>query len=452
MMGRAARMARTARTARAPSWVAVLCAVVAAGCAKPSYLGATLPPPCSAHDVEGCLGWMVERDLSEAELDLYDDTVLRDYVQGIADRLARGSNLARAPHIVIADHDGTYATSGSRIVIARPTIERLDSEAELAGVIAHELAHIEGHHAVVSLFGPPPPDDGDGDGMRSRRDAEAIADERAIALLERAGYTPSAMARALRAVLDSEDEEHPLRADRIARVAVLAGGRRGFEGRAELLAHLEHMVVGRDSRLGRRDDDVWVIAALGLALDLETGDVVRGASDVLVLRRATATLAIYAIGAPWARELVATLEDREAEVRPLGRITIGTVANPATRDDTPLGKLARAVRNTLPQPAVGTRVALLERPHGALVIELGGRTLPELGLRLATADELAAAEPPRIVIERAARAGTIGRALVCEGRLLDNPRRRVAAGDPIKCADRALGSRELSLGDVATPP
>jgi Peptidase family M48 len=257
-------------TARVRAIVRAIAIATAAGalglaCARPSYLGTRMPEPCVAHDVEACLGWMIERDLADAALDLYDDDALRDYAQGVADRLARGSLLARAPHIVIADHDGTYATSGSRIVIGRPTIERLDSEAELAGVIAHELAHIEGHHAVVSLFGPPPAGD---DALVLRRDAEAIADERAVALLERAGYAPGAMARALRAVLDAEDDEHPLRADRIARAKVMAGGQPGFEGRAELLGHLEHMVVGRDARLGRRVGDAWVVGALGLALEL----------------------------------------------------------------------------------------------------------------------------------------------------------------------------------------
>lgn len=430
-------------TATSGSLAAVLLGMAA--CAEPSYLGATLPQPCTGRDVEACLGWMVERDLAEAELELYDDTALRDYVQSVADRLARGSHLPQAPRIVIADRDGTYATSGSRIVVARPTIERLASEAELAGVVAHELAHIEGHHAVVSLFGPPPDDEG----PVPRRDVEAVADERAVALLERAGYAPSAMARALRAVLDTEDDEHPLRADRIARVAVMAGDRPGFEGRAELLARLEHMVVGRDARLGRRVRDAWVIAALGLAIDLDVGDVIREATDVLALRRARATLAVYAIGAPWARELASSLDDRASDTRPLGQVTIGIVANPAERDDTPLGKLARAVRSTLPQPAVGTRVAIVERPRGALVIELGGHTLPELGLRKATPEELAATEPARIVIEHAWRAGTVAQALICEGRLLDDPRRRVAAGDPIKCADRAIASRELTLDTVA---
>lgn len=413
--------------------------------AQPSYLGAQLPQPCVAHDVEACLGWMIERDLADAALDLYDDTALRDYVQGVADRLARGSLLARAPRVVIADHDGTYATSGSRIVIGRPTIERLDSEAELAGVIAHELAHIEGHHAVVSLFGPPPAGD---DALVLRRDAEAIADERAVALLERAGYAPAAMSCALRAVLDAEDDEHPLRADRIARTKVMAGGQPGFEGRAELLGHLEHMVVGRDARLGRRVGDAWVVAALGLALELGPDDAVRDASDVLVLRRGQVTLAAYAIGAAWAGELAAALDERSEDVRGLGRITLGTVAAPAGRDDTPVGKLARAIQSTLPQPAVGTRVAIVERPRGALVIELGGRGdrggrgLPALGLRAATREELAAAEPARIVIERAWRTGAAADAVVCDGRLLDSPDRHVTAGEPIKCADRPLAARD----------
>ena len=95
--------------------------------------------------------------------------------------------------MIIADRDETYATSGRRIVIARRTLEKLASEAELAAVIAHELAHVEGRHGIVSLFGRPVDE-----GFANRRDAEAIADERAVWLLERAGYAPTAMGSALR--------------------------------------------------------------------------------------------------------------------------------------------------------------------------------------------------------------------------------------------------------------
>lgn len=426
-------------------------AVALAACTSGSYLGATLPAPCDERDVEGCLGWMVERDLAAAELGLYADGALRDYVQGVADRLAAAAGMPAPPRIIIANRDGTYATSGSRIVIGRPTLERLDSEAELAGVVAHELAHLEGQHAVVSLFGPPP-DDAD---RQQHRDAEAIADERAVALLERAGYTPGAMARALRAVLDAEDDDHPLRADRIARVAVMAGKRAGFEGRAELLAHVDHMVVGRDPRLGHLVGDAWVIAALGLAIDLGRDDVVREADHTLVLRRGGATLAAYAIGAPWAAELAGQLAGRRSAALPaqptagpavddrepsLGRLSVGTIVR-GDRGATALDRLARALQDTLPQPAPGTRVAILERPHGALVIELGGQSPSALGIRAARPSELAAAAPVRLVLEYAVRTGLASDQRVCDGRLLDAPSRRVVAGERVRCADHTPGDR-----------
>jgi hypothetical protein len=428
-------VSRATGGARAAGLVAATLAL-GAGCGRPRYLGTEVPAPCTARDVEGCLGWMMERDLAAVELGIYDDARLRGYVQGIASRLARASRLPRAPRVLIAEQSETYATAGRRIVVARTTIEELGSEAELAGILAHELAHIEARHVMVSLFGRPPDDDP----LASRRDSEAVADERAVWLLERAGYAPTAMGRALRAVLEAEDPDHPPRAERIARVDALAGGRAGFEGRAALLRQIDGMVIGRDPRLGRRVGDAWIVPALGVALDLDADDAVRSAGELLALRRGDAGIVAYAIGAPWARELVATLEGAKVAALPLGRTTAGTVPATSVRnpDDSPLGKLTRAIRGTRPQPPAGARVAILERPGGALVIELEARggDLPRLPLRAPTEAELARARPRRIAIERAAAAGTLADLGACPGRLLDDPARRVAAGDPIKCADR----------------
>ncbi len=404
--------------------------LVLVGCSKPSYLGAVMPKPCRLKDAEGCLGWMAERDLAAAELDIYNDSELRRYVQRVADRVAKHSLLPAPPRVLIADRDETYATSGRRIVIARRTLEKLSSEAELASVISHELAHVEGRHGIVSLFGRPPDD-----GFVNRRDFEAIADERAVWLLERAGYAPTAMASALRVVLETEDEEHPLRADRIARVTVLAGGRSGFEGREELLGRLANMVVGRDPRLGQRTSTAWVVSALGIALELENGDVIRADGDVLALRRDRATLIAYAVGAPWGRELAASVEDREVGTSEAGQVVMGTLPYAVRIDNSPLGKLARAVRSTLPQPTAGSRVAIIVRPKGALVIEIDGRSIPGLLLRAATEDEIADAEPARLRIERAPRAGSIAELQVCD-EPLDDTARVVAAGEPLKCAVR----------------
>jgi predicted Zn-dependent protease len=417
-----------------------LCALAIGGaaCARHRYLGSPVPPPCHTRDVEGCLGWMLERDLSAVELGVYADPALHAYVQGVADRLARNSDLAPAPRVWIADDHETYATAGRRIVVARAVLERVGSEAELAAVLAHELAHLEARHVTVSLF----PASASAAALADRRDAEAIADERAVWLLERAGYAPGALARALDAILDEADAEHAPRAARVARAAALAEGRVGFEGRAELLRAVRGMVLGRDPRLGHLVDDAWVVPALGIALELTRADRVLSAGEVLALHRADARVVAYAIGAPWASELRAALEESVTAATSLGRVTVGVAPLSARRGDprSPLARLVAAVRGTRPQPPDGARVAILERPAGALVVELGdapAAALPRIPLRELRAAEALRTQPRRVAIVRAARTGTLRDLGICGDRLLDDPRRRVSAGDAVKCADRS---------------
>ena len=424
----------------------IIALILVAACAdQPSYLGATLPKSCAGGDAERCIGWMAERDLSAAELDTYNDPGLTAYVQGIVGKLAKGSQLTAAPAIQIANHEASYATLGGRIVIGRPTIQRLGSEAELAAVLAHELAHLEGHHADASLG----PARTDAAWLERRRDAEAIADERAILLVERAGYATGALASALDRVLEGDDDEHPPRAKRIARARALATAG-GFEGRAELAQHLAHTVLGRDSRLGVRVGDAWVVAALGVALVLAPDDVVATDEDVLTVRRGGTTLTAYAIGEPWARELKGTLASRKDAASELGDVTTGIVpATATTGDETPIGKVEHALRSSLPQPGAGTQVAILDRGRAALLVEVAGRAiirleppraLPTLHLRPASEAELAAAQPPRLVLERAQLPGPAGTVVACGTRLVERADRQVAAGELIRCADRRVAS------------
>ena len=432
---------------------ALVMAALGAACGAPtSYLGAETPSSCGGNDPERCAGWLAERDLDAGELDVYNDPALRAYVQGIADRLARGARVARPPRVVISDHDGTYAPFGDRIVIGRITIEKLGSEAELAAIVAHELVHVEGHHATVSLFGP----EADSTWLAARRDAEAVADERAVALLELAGYAPAAMPRALIAELEADDDEHAPRDERITRAAALAANRKtGFEGRAELMQHVEHMIVGRDTRLGVAVGSAWVVANLGIALEVPDRDLARSQGDSLVLRHGRSTLDAYAIGAPWAKELATQLDQRATTETALGTVTVGVARSHADHDETALQRLERAVRATLPQPTPGTWVVILERcaptapgaPCGGLVLELAVHGDPIArarwlgGLRAATQRELAAAEPRHITIAHAPRAASI-RELVATcpdptaALTLDNADRVIAAGEPFKCTNR----------------
>jgi Peptidase family M48 len=438
--------------------IVALVALVALGSCAPqsSYLGAEAPDTCNAseatHDVTHCAGWLAERDLDAGELDVYDDPVLRDYVQSIADRLAAGSHLVHPPHVTISDHDGTYAPFGDRVVIGRMTLEKLGSEAEVAAVVAHEMVHVEGHHATVSLFGR----DADEAWLATRRDAEGIADERAVALLERAGYTPAAMPRALVAELDADDDEHPPREDRIARAAALANQRTtGFEGRAELLAHEDHMIVGRDTRLGVRVGHAWVIASLGVAMYLPDADVVHIEGDTLELHHGRDTLTLYPIGEPWAKELASHLDNRSELDTVLGHVTLGVAGEDTGDASDPLSRLEAVVRATLPRPPAGTWVLVVDRcadDHarcGGLVIELAvhGDTTTRnrwmTGLRAANELELAAAEPTRVALVDAPRAAKLKELVrLCPdpdaALALDNGERPIRLGEPIKCTNRRV--------------
>ena len=134
--------------------------------------------------------------------------------------------------------------------------------------------------------------------------------------------------------------------------------------------------------------------------------------DAVVLRHGTSSLTAYAIGAPWARELAATLDDR-AETEIGARPDHRRHRARARRTEAPLARLEQSIHELLPQPAPGTWLVILDRPRGGLVLELSPKTDPFIrdrwlhGLRAAAPHEVAAAEPPHLTIVRAPRAGTV---------------------------------------------
>ena len=237
---------------------------------------------------------------------------LRGYVQSVADRLARGSPLARAPRIVIVDHDGTYAAFGDRIVIGRPTIEKLGSEAELAGDRrARAGARRRPPRERRRCSGRRPTTTGSARAATPRRSPTSARSRCSSAPVTR----PSAMARALaRGARRREDEEHPPRAeaDRARREARRrpATASRAAPSCSRTLDQHGHRPRHAARRAGRRRlGDRRARHRARSAGD----DVVHVDGDLFVVRRGRSTLTAYAIGAPWARELAATLDDRARE-------------------------------------------------------------------------------------------------------------------------------------------
>jgi predicted Zn-dependent protease len=86
-----------------------------------------------------------------AEMGVYPDEALQQYVQGVGMRLARASERPDLPwHFAVVDVPAVnaFALPGGYIYITRGLLAHLDNEAEMAGVLGHEIGHVTARHAA----------------------------------------------------------------------------------------------------------------------------------------------------------------------------------------------------------------------------------------------------------------------------------------------------------------
>jgi len=85
------------------------------------------------------------------QYDVYDNAELQDYVNGIGQELAKIShrkNLKFQFTVLDSPEVNAFALPGGYIYITRGIMAYLNSEAELAGVIGHEIGHVTARHSV----------------------------------------------------------------------------------------------------------------------------------------------------------------------------------------------------------------------------------------------------------------------------------------------------------------
>lgn len=83
---------------------------------------------------------------------VYDDPELQRYVQQIGLRLAKTSERPNLPWsfaVVDSPAINAFAVPGGFIYLTRGILPFLDSEAELAGVLGHEIGHVTARHSVA---------------------------------------------------------------------------------------------------------------------------------------------------------------------------------------------------------------------------------------------------------------------------------------------------------------
>jgi predicted Zn-dependent protease len=85
------------------------------------------------------------------EMGVYNDPALQEYVSAIGTRMAKISERPNLPWrftVVDVPAVNAFAVPGGGIYITRGIMPFLDSEAELAGVIGHEIGHVTARHSA----------------------------------------------------------------------------------------------------------------------------------------------------------------------------------------------------------------------------------------------------------------------------------------------------------------
>lgn len=156
------------------------------------------------------------------EMGVYDDPDLQRYVNDIGQELARNSHRPNLPWsftIVDSPAINAFALPGGYIYLTRGIMAYLDDEAELAGVLGHEIGHVTARHAaqaytrqaqanlgltILSIFVPStrPFADLGATGLsvlflRHGREAELEADRLGVEYGSGAGYDPAGVPRFL---------------------------------------------------------------------------------------------------------------------------------------------------------------------------------------------------------------------------------------------------------------
>lgn len=251
---------------------------------------------------------------------VYDNPALQAYVQQVGQRLAAKSHRpALTYHFVVLDSAevNAFALPGGYVYITRGLLAYINSEAELAAVLGHEIGHVTARHAVRQytaatttgvlgmIIGVTTGIQGSQDLFNNTignallsgygRDHELEADRLGAEYGARVGYDPDAMISVISILKNQEEFEkkraaaehrapriyhgvfasHPSADKRLQEVVAEAQkfktGSTTQLARADYLQHLDGLVFGDSARNGVRHDNRFYHRDLNFALRFPDG-------------------------------------------------------------------------------------------------------------------------------------------------------------------------------------
>jgi len=289
------------------------------------------------------------------EYGVVKDTGVQTYVNNLGQRLAKLSHRDQLQwHFTVLDSPeiNAFALPGGYVYVTRGIMAYLQSEAELAGVIGHEIGHVTARHGAqratrqqdaglgvlaVSVLGAVLESQGvTGAGRLASnlsqtaaagyiaaygRDQELQADTLGAEYLSRSAYDPRHMMRVISALKDQErfaaDQaraagravpagsswlaSHPSNDQRLQQITELADQYRGNyvdEGRARYLQAVRGLGFGESADQGLTRGQNFYHPSLGIALTAPAGWHVRNEAEQLSLVNAAGDAALMVQVAP----------------------------------------------------------------------------------------------------------------------------------------------------------
>jgi len=257
------------------------------------------------------MGREADRDIT-ASLGEYDDPELQAWIEDMGQRMAAVSERPDLPWTFRILDDPTinaFALPGGYIYVTRGILSHLNSDAELAGIVGHEIGHVTARHGITRVSRAQLAQLGLGLGMilapelrpfgeaagaglqllflRNSREAEREADDLGLRYMTTQDYDPRAVARVFEMLARASGAEdgdripgflstHPdplERRDRILQRTTgadpeLRGSRDDREG---YLSRMDGMVFGTDPREGYFREGIFYHPEMAFRIDYPRG-------------------------------------------------------------------------------------------------------------------------------------------------------------------------------------
>jgi len=274
------------------------------------------------------------------------DSRLQAYVEQLGRKLAATTDRARDPWtFTVLDSEvvNAFALPGGYVYVTRGLLALAKDEAEVAGVLAHEIGHVTARHSAQRqtrqtiagllaagaglVFGDETIAQLAGLGGTAlvasySREQETEADELGVTTLERAGYDPFAMATFLETLRRDGQYDglragkqngggfdffasHPQTEERVRHAAALARARPpgGARPRDAYLAVVDGMIYGDSPENGFVRGRTFAHPTLGIAFSVPEGySLLNGAEQVIAKSKSGGALAFDAGAANGARD------------------------------------------------------------------------------------------------------------------------------------------------------